>query len=194
METMFEITLANWGPPTSLLMNEMSEMWAFWVLVYKLTLGFAVVQVIMAVFIQQTFKVASRDEEVMIKEKQAAAKAYQKTLKHLFQEMDESGDRMLENEEFHTALRDARVKTWFAALEVDASEAEQLFHLLDGLISQDEFLTGVKALKGAAKGTEMLALKKEMKMNHKDLKTLATKVDMILMKFATSDRDVAVCV
>ena len=65
---MFEITLANWGPPVRRLMNKVDEWWAVFFLAYKLTVGFAVVQVIISTFIQQTFKTASRDEEVMIKE------------------------------------------------------------------------------------------------------------------------------
>merc|ERR1712048_185607 len=88
MVTMFEITLANWGPPCRFLMDHVNEWWAFFFLFYKCFIGFAVVQVITSVFIQQTFKVASRDEQVMITEKKSASKAYLKNLERLFQTLD----------------------------------------------------------------------------------------------------------
>merc|ERR1711988_1745515 len=102
--TMFEITLANWGPHCRLLMNNVDEWWALFFLVYKCSIGFAVVQVITSVFIQQTFKVAARDEEVMIQERNMATNAYLKNLERLFQVLDESGDGMVTLEEFESVL------------------------------------------------------------------------------------------
>merc|ERR1719414_2931720 len=65
--TMFAITLANWAPTCWELMNNVNVLWGIFFIVYKCTMGFCVLQVITSVFIQQTFKVAARDESIMIK-------------------------------------------------------------------------------------------------------------------------------
>merc|ERR1740121_1761894 len=90
--SMFEITLANWGPQCWMLMNRVDENWGFFFIVWRCCFGFAVIQVITSVFIQHTFKVASRDADVMIQEKEKAAQAYLKHLHNLFTALDESGD------------------------------------------------------------------------------------------------------
>merc|ERR1719277_1066904 len=114
MVSMFEITLANWGPPCRFLMDHVNEWWAFFFLFYKCSIGFAVVQVITSVFIQQTFKVASRDEEVMITERKTASKAYLKNLENLFRTLDSSGDGVVTRKEFESCLQNKEVGHWFA--------------------------------------------------------------------------------
>jgi len=180
--TMFEITLANWGPHCRLLMDNVDEWWALFFLVYKCSIGFAVVQVITSVFIQQTFKVAARDEEVMITEKKAATKAYLKNLEHLFEFLDESGDGNVSQDEFESVLRDKKVQTWFAAMEVDVTDTSKLFELLDdgdGTISRGEFIQSIKGLKGTAKGSDMLALMREARKLNRMITSVQDNLDAI---------------
>merc|ERR1719189_462006 len=98
--SMFEITLANWGPQCWLLMNKVHEFWGFFFIFWRCCFGFAVIQVITSVFIQHTFQVANRDEVIMIKERERAALAYLKHLEKLFERMDESGDAKISRQEF----------------------------------------------------------------------------------------------
>merc|ERR1719356_1932602 len=124
-------------------MNNVNEWWAFFFIAYKSFIGFAVVQVITSVFIQQTFKVASRDEELMIAEKRTAAKAYLRNLERLFQTLDKSGDGIVTRMEFEAVLQDKTVRHWFAAMEVDVYDASLLFNVLDdgdGKIEMNEFI------------------------------------------------------
>merc|ERR1712187_16963 len=154
------------------LMNNVNEWWAFFFVAYKCSIGFAVVQVITSVFIQQTFKVASRDEEVMITERKSASKAYLKNLERLFQTLDKSGDGIVTRKEFESVLEDKEVIHWFAAMEVDVGKASQLFNMLDdgdGMISLDEFINAMKLIKGDAKGTDMVMLMREIKKLEKSV-------------------------
>merc|ERR1719512_51017 len=101
--SMFEITLANWGPQCWLLMNHVDEAWGIFFILWRCCFGFAVIQVITSVFIQHTFKVASRDDDVMIQEKLMASEAQLKTLEKLFWGIDSSGDGRLSKEELEYA-------------------------------------------------------------------------------------------
>eukprot|EP00811_Abedinium_folium_P032499 NODE_5539_length_1759_cov_7.841912.p1 GENE.NODE_5539_length_1759_cov_7.841912~~NODE_5539_length_1759_cov_7.841912.p1 ORF type:complete len:530 (+),score=140.62 NODE_5539_length_1759_cov_7.841912:120-1592(+) len=162
--TMFEITLGNWGPPCWLLTNNVNEGWSIFFLFYKCSIGFAVLQVIMSVFIQQTFKVASRDEELMIKEKHQSALTQIETLERLFDAVDISGDGFIDKEEFDHVLGDPRVKSWFAALELDVSDIVDIFQVMDydgdGEISKEEFFNAVRTIKGPARRTDLYIISK----------------------------------
>eukprot|EP00811_Abedinium_folium_P036636 NODE_9327_length_1432_cov_2.636782.p1 GENE.NODE_9327_length_1432_cov_2.636782~~NODE_9327_length_1432_cov_2.636782.p1 ORF type:complete len:428 (-),score=98.03 NODE_9327_length_1432_cov_2.636782:67-1350(-) len=176
MVTMFEITLANWAPSCWLLTNNVDERWCVFFLVYKCTVGFAVVQVILSVFIQQTFKTASFDEDVMIMERQVASKAYLKSIEHLFEVVAMHGDGRLTRERFHAVLENRQVKSWFEALEIDPREAEELFTILandEDLISKSEFMERVKHVKGAAKAKDLFLI-------HRDVRRLDRKIDSLV--------------
>merc|ERR1712113_886725 len=114
-----------------MLINSLGESWGIIFVLYKCTFGYAVVQVITCVFIQQTFKTASQDEEVMIKAKEKASELYLQRLDHLFDAIDESGDGILEWEEYSNIVSDPRIKAWFATLDIDSAELDKVFKLLD---------------------------------------------------------------
>merc|ERR1719330_1123281 len=105
----------------------------------------------MSVFIQHTFKVASRDEAVMIQEKRKASEAYLRHLDNLFSILDESCDGLISLVELQDALKDQRVVHWFSALEIDVSDISRLFKILDkgrGVISKEDFIDGLRKVKG----------------------------------------------
>jgi len=163
--TVFEITLANWGPRCRTLMEYVSERWAIFFIGYKCAVGFAVVQIVISTFIQQTFKAASKNEEIAIAEKRAASQAMMSTLGRLFEQIDESGDGMITEEEFKSVLNNDRVRAWFAAIDIDTSEIESLFKILDqgdGEVDKDAFISVAKAIKGPATRQDVYVLKHDM--------------------------------
>ena len=70
MLTMFEITMANWAKPCRVLVDNVSEWYTVYFLFYRCVVGFAVMGVITAVFIQSTMNTAAKDAEVMIRRKE----------------------------------------------------------------------------------------------------------------------------
>jgi len=166
--TVSELTIGNFGPPTRELENNVGGEWGMAALLYKLTVGSAAAQVINAVFIQQTFKVATRDEEIMIKEKASAAVAYGKQLAKLFDHLDDSRDGIISRDEFKEALEDDNIRKWFSVLEVDADDMLALFDVLageDGLIERHEFTNGLKSVRGTAKHLQLLIMETETRRN-----------------------------
>ncbi|CAE7758486.1 para, partial [Symbiodinium pilosum] len=74
--SMFEILFANWGPPCRVVVENISEWFSAFFLLYRCVLGFAVLNVVSAVFVQQTMKTASSDEELAFKQKERDVAMY----------------------------------------------------------------------------------------------------------------------
>jgi hypothetical protein len=161
MITMFEITFANWAPTCRLLIDNVSEWFGVFFLVYRCVVGFAILSVIQAVFIQQTMKSAQLDDDFVIQAKNRDKQAYSEKLRRIFEQLDTSGDGHVTWREFEALLTEPRMKLLMSALEVDVRELETLFKLLDdgdGQISPEEFIEGLQRLKGSAKALDLMAL------------------------------------
>merc|ERR1719242_1052247 len=119
MLTMFEITLGNWMPPCRALVENVSEWYMLFSLAHKLVIGFSVVSVITGVFIQETFKVATTDDKIMVMSKERASKTHKAKMDALFNHADEDGDGFLNPDEYEAVLADPEIRTWLAAMELD---------------------------------------------------------------------------
>ncbi|CAE7307718.1 Scn11a, partial [Symbiodinium microadriaticum] len=122
--SLFELTLANWAPVCRVLLEEVNEWWVIFCLLHKLTVGFAVVGVINAVLMQETFKVAYLDDTVMVREKMRTMRAHVAKMSELFHEADTSGDGKLDLNEFKQILKKQEVRVWLSAMELDVSHPE----------------------------------------------------------------------
>lgn len=159
--TMFEITLGNWPPVARLLQENVSEWYMLFSVVHKLTIGFAVIGVINGVFMQETFKVAASDDKIMMRQKERAQRVHTRKMEALFQLADKDGSGMLDCSEFKEVVGDPAVKTWLGAQELDASDADTLFKLLDngdGHLTALELVQGVARLKGPARSIDLASL------------------------------------
>merc|ERR1712050_14504 len=99
-------------------------------LVYKLTVGFAIVKVISGVFLHETFSVAASDEELMTIKKTRAIQRHKACMQKVFSDADKNHDGSLTREEFKKFFKSQSQKTLFAAMELDASDADLLFDFL----------------------------------------------------------------
>jgi len=155
---MFEIMLANWAHSCRILVNNVSELYTIAFLLYRCCLGYAVLNVISAVFIQQTLRVAQNDKDVMIMQRKRAQEDYARKLRSLFSHVDSSGDGFVSWDEFHSLMDDPHLKTWMSALELNPHDLEGLFGLIDtgsGQISVEEFVHRASLLKGNARAIDM---------------------------------------
>lgn len=159
--TTFEIHMANWAKPTRVMMESAGEGWGALLVFYRCVMGFSLMNVIGAVFVQQTMSVAQNDNDIMILKKQKEIDSYNNKLNDLFKALDKSGDGMLSREEFDAMADDPNLRTWMHALDMSPDDLEGLFDLLDtgdGLISSDEFLVGATRVKGWARNIDVAQL------------------------------------
>jgi len=159
--TMFEIIFANWAPSCRLLLDHVSEYFGIFFLIYRCAIGFAVLSVIQAVFIQQTMKSAQLDDDYILQDRQREQSKYVKRLTRVFEMLDESNDGFISWEEFEAIWMSQHMQTMLASMEVDFSDLEVLFRMLDsgnGLISSEEFINGLQSMKGGAKALDVIKI------------------------------------
>lgn len=159
MLTMYEMTLGNWMPPCRALVENVNEWYMLFFLWHKFVIGFSVVSVITGVFIQETFKVATSDDQIMLNNKERLMKEHEKKMKALFTSADVDGDGNLERGEFVEVMNDGRVRKWLSSMGLDVGDAGTLFDLLhnsDGCITAQDLIRGASRLKGPAKHIEFV--------------------------------------
>lgn len=165
--TMFEIMFANWGPPCRVLVDNVSEWFSVFFLLYRCVLGFAVLNVVNAVFVQQTMKTASSDEELAFKQKQKDMATYTKKVKKLFSTIDYSGDGSINLEEFSKLVKSPKLQFWMSQLELEYHDLLSLFEFLDngdGEITLMEFIDGAVRLRGNAKALDVWRMETKLEV------------------------------
>ncbi|CAJ1452141.1 unnamed protein product [Effrenium voratum] len=157
--TLFEVFFANWSPACRALTDNISEWYMTLFLIYRCAIGFAVINVVNAVFVQQTLQVAKGDEEMLFLEKQKAEEKYFRSVAGMFHKLDTSGDGSLSWEEFQQAMEDPKLCFLLQKLEIDPGDLKLLFDLMDeqgtGEISIEDFIEGITRFKGGAKSLDV---------------------------------------
>jgi len=169
--TMFEITLGNWMPPCRALVEHVHESYMVFFLCHKLIIGFSVVTVISGVFIQETFKVATTDDKIMLMQKERSAKTHRRKMMSLFEHADADLDGSLTIEEFNRVVNDPQVKTWLSSMGLDVDDVDTLFRLIDDgdeQLTASELIDGVAKLQGSARSIDLVLLLHE----HRECKKL----------------------
>eukprot|EP00930_Biecheleria_cincta_P073665 TRINITY_DN60944_c0_g1_i1.p1 TRINITY_DN60944_c0_g1~~TRINITY_DN60944_c0_g1_i1.p1 ORF type:complete len:586 (+),score=73.59 TRINITY_DN60944_c0_g1_i1:36-1793(+) len=158
MLTMFELLFANWIVPTRVLVENVSEWFSLALVLYRVLIGFAVLNVVNAVFVQSTMRVAQQDDEYLKEQKRKASESMARKVRHLFYTLDTSGDGLLSWEEFQALLTDPVLLAFMHSVDVEPADLKTLFSLLDsgdGEIDALEFTDGILALKGQAKSIDL---------------------------------------
>jgi len=165
--TMFEFTFANWITPARLLVQNVSEGYIVYAVLHKTIIGFAAVGVMGAVFIQETFKVVSSDDNIMVRQLRHKEKVHSDKMRRLFAEIDKDGSGSIDVDEWLSVCKDSWVHTWIRAQEIRTQDASTLFELLDdgdGKLTADELVKGTASLKGPS---AMMAILMEVRSNSK---------------------------
>jgi len=160
--TMFEFMLANWPPASRVLTEDVSEWSVIFILGYQCICGFAVVKVIMGVFLQVTFNVAATDDIIMVSQKERAINNHTTKMSRLFMAADQDGNGVLDKEEFKDMVVDPIVRQWLASMDCDVSlfarDSDMLFNLVsggDGQLTAEQLVKGVARMQGVARSIDL---------------------------------------
>eukprot|EP00930_Biecheleria_cincta_P082756 TRINITY_DN72417_c0_g1_i1.p1 TRINITY_DN72417_c0_g1~~TRINITY_DN72417_c0_g1_i1.p1 ORF type:complete len:611 (+),score=103.49 TRINITY_DN72417_c0_g1_i1:42-1874(+) len=165
--TMFELTLGNWVVPARILQEHVGGIYCAFVVVFKLCIGFGVLGVVNGVFTQETFKVAAADNRIMMRQKERDIKHHTHKMQQLFSAADESGDGLLDIDEFEAVLSHPETKLWLSAQDISFRDPGELFKLIEdgqGQVTAEGLVMGVARLKGAAKQLDLISLQREQEL------------------------------
>lgn len=158
-----------------ILSNNVTEWFAVFAVLFKLTVGFGMVGVINGVFIQETFKASGKDYHIMMRQRDRDEEAFLQTIRRLFEAADSIEENKIRLELLRLTLNDPDVKKWMAVQGLPATfDVDALFTLFDkdndGFLSQEELLSGFAEAKGLARHIDLKFLMAELKALRNDLK------------------------
>jgi len=156
--SIFEISFASHVPVCRAVMENVGEGYALFFLAYKCVVGLSVFKVITGVFLHETFKVCTEDDELMVIQKKRTMKKHTIKMNKLFKKVDATGDGLLTWEEFESVLKNESVRTWLSAMDLDCRHPDRLWRLMDcgnGTLCAEELAKGVSRLKGLSKSADL---------------------------------------
>merc|ERR1719382_852957 len=144
---MFELAFANWTVIARFLMENVADAWALVVILFKLTIGFAMIGILNAVFMQTTFSATELDNDIMVAKKRRADQANRSKMTDLFELADDNKDGLIGRRDFAKVLQDPAMRLWISAMGLEVSDGALLFDLIgdgrtkiDGRIDKGEFI------------------------------------------------------
>jgi len=162
MFTMFQImTLDGWP---SIARNAMTyEPWTIALfLFFMLATTYSIMNVIIAVIVDNTLEQAGNQKAEAVKHKDVEARKAAEKIREVFAATDVDGSGDITKDEFLAALKRMEVKEYLNEAGIDVCQAENLFDILDyddsGLLDAEMFTTGVMKARGQAAAKDILAL------------------------------------
>jgi len=158
--SMYEITLGNFIPVIRTVTENVSEWYVIFFLTYRTAVGFAVLNVINAIFNAETYRVATADDNIMMLHRERQLRLHTNRMQRLMNEADSSNDGRLSMEEFKEILTDPNVQNWFEAQDIRVQDADLAFQIIDvdgdGHLSVEELVRGLSRLKGPARSMDLV--------------------------------------
>jgi len=175
--TVFEMTFSGgWPGFVTPIVEGVSPLYAFIFIPYVVVVVFAVIRIVSALFLKETLAQASQEAEQMVRDRMKDVENTLNNLNALFQAADTSGDGHLNLEELTALVSHERVKLLLGKLGVDAGDSEALFHVLDddnsGHVPREEFISGIKKVKGEARSMDLIPVANHTKQILKQLESL----------------------
>jgi hypothetical protein len=129
------------------------------VIVYIFFAIFAVANIVNGVFVDGAIELAKHDRLTIVAKQQAEDAANEKHLINLLMAIDQDEDGKINFEEFSTSLERDDVRDFIAALQLEITDAQGFFALLDenasGCVNIAEFITGMTKLRGDARSVDV---------------------------------------
>jgi len=195
--TIYSLTLAvsggrSWGEYAHPYV-EISPWYGFFFMLFIVFVIFGVLNILTGVFVESTHSLANVDKELVIQEEMSHSESVVNQIRALFNEIDVDRSGSLSLKELKRNLSDPRVKAYFSVLQMDITEAEGLFQLLDkdesGEVSIEEFIVSCMRLKGSARSIDLATMLMEHKRMYSMIKSYMGSMDASLTRIQASIDD-----
>jgi len=189
MFTLFQIlTLDSWADYiVRHIVHRQPWMAAFFIFFLFMT-TFGLMNIIVGVIVENTLGAASTTENKVEREMERARRKVLKDLHILFQLSDAEGTGHITRREFQAACRNPKVLEKLDAIDLQLSETDTIFNLLDptkrGYIDLSDFITCIKQLIGGAKQKDIVQVGLAVQ-------TLTRRLESLDSKFSSIEDEVA---
>mmetsp|Transcript_70616 Transcript_70616/g.111952 ORF Transcript_70616/g.111952 Transcript_70616/m.111952 type:complete len:257 (+) Transcript_70616:2-772(+) len=146
---------------------------------------FAVLNVITGVFCEAAIESARQDHEMMIQQHLAEKELFVAEMYKVFNVKDKES-QMMSIADFERVLEDKKTKNKLEVMQLDITDAWELFKLLDSddscMVDVDEFVQGCLRLKGMAKAIDVAKLTYDTRSRQKRILRMMHYLDKRLQK------------
>jgi hypothetical protein len=157
----------------------------FWLIYFNL---------ITAILIEKTLEVASKREALILKHEQEAERAIMAEMQKEFSQGDEDGSGELSWSEFNELVNSRHMVKRLQMLEIPLDDIGDLFRMCDtdggGTITVQEFVEGVKKLRGHASARDLCAANSKVRFLLNRLMDCSAKLDHIIRLLDTVNKRV----
>lgn len=190
--TLFEITFAgNWPVSVRPVLEKANQLFVIFFVLYITVVVFAVIRVISAVFLKDTFDAAQNDAEQLVIDKLRLKSQYIEKLERIFRAIDAGGEGVVTEARLMQILANDKVAAYFQTLDLDVHEGRALFHLLDngdGEVTLTEFIDGIMRCKGNARAIDQVAMHADLKQLNRRIGKLCKEVHVLMKKPESMNR------
>lgn len=134
--------------------------------IYTLFVIFGMLNVLTGVFCDRASELSSLDRDIVVEAERSKVEHFCRSLRHLFEEADSDKSGTISWQEFQEYSKQSDVRAFFATLELDISDAHELFLMLDsedkGQVRIEDFIAGCLRIKGFAKSMDILHLQDDV--------------------------------
>jgi hypothetical protein len=181
--TMFEATLSGgWPNYARILIEEVNPWFAVFWIFYVLTVVFAVIRVITALFLQKTMEAARGDEEMMVMQKMKEKETYIAKIKKILADADEDQDGSMDRMELANLLETEDIQASLHGLGLEEHEVVGVFGVLDdgdGRVSHEEFIAGCMRITGGARAIDSVLIMHEQNKMFQKISMLQMQIEGI---------------
>jgi len=128
---------------------------------------FSVLNIVTGVFVDGAIQRSAQERDLRLEKEKEQKKVYVSMLMDLLEEIDSAGTGVITREELAEAFKSEKVRYSFSVLDIDISDSNYLFDMLDldrsGEVDMDEFVSGCLRLKGNAKSIDIHTLMLEIR-------------------------------
>lgn len=167
MLTLFQVmTLDSWTGIMRPLMEV--QPWIVWFFIAFISVAvFLLLNLVTAVIVENAFERSKHDEADLAKAMEAQKEAEIEELRNLFWDMDLDGSGFITRDELDDAVSTKRlIRQKLRSIDIHMKDLDALWEALDdgdGLLDVEEFVGGMRRLKGEAKAKDILRLFREVR-------------------------------
>jgi len=181
MLSLFQVmTLDSWSSVVRELMEVQTWVVFFFVLFISIAV-FVLMNLVTAIIVEHAFSNGKADEQDRAVRLEREKEQELEELHAFFELMDEDKSGKISQSELYKAARQRKVRQKLRALDIMPKDIDELWDILDdgdGELDVNEFVNGVRRLRGEARAKDVLRIQRELRMLEQSVDSIEESMDV----------------